>query len=166
MKLERILGLVGNPRSPSRTRALVEFALKQCEFNGCPETELIDFAQAPAQHYFEEKVAASNVLVVASPIYKAAVPGFFKSYLDVLPEKAFAGKVALPIMIGAAPNHELALEYSLKPLLTELGAVSVRGVFVMDSLVSKNDFSIHESVQEEIGREVRVAIRFAEVLST
>ena len=42
--------------------------------------------------------------------------------------------MALPLMLGAGHDHALAVETSLRPVLTELGAhVPVRGLYVLDA---------------------------------
>ena len=56
--------------------------------------------------------------------------------LDLLDEKALAGKVVLPIATGGSPAHLLALEYGLKPVLSALGARHIlAGVYATDKQV-------------------------------
>ncbi|MFB2646299.1 NAD(P)H-dependent oxidoreductase, partial [Raphidiopsis sp. BLCC-F218] len=57
-----------------------------------------------------------------TPIYKAAYTGLLKTFLDLLPQKAFTGKILLPLATGGTIAHLLAIEYGLKPVLFELGA--------------------------------------------
>jgi FMN reductase len=75
-----------------------------------------------------------DVLVVASPTYKATYTGLLKAFVDRFPPNALAGKVAIPIMMGAAPIHQLAVDCHLVPLLLEIGATCpVRGLYVLES---------------------------------
>jgi FMN reductase len=47
---------------------------------------------------------------------------------------ALSGTVAVPIMLGGALNHRLAVDVHFTPLLLELGAtVPARGLFVLES---------------------------------
>jgi len=79
-------------------------------------------------------VAASDLVIVASPTYKATYTGLLKLFLDRYGNNGLAGTVAVPVMTGAAPIHALAPEVSLRPLLVELGAsVPTRGLFVLES---------------------------------
>jgi FMN reductase len=78
-------------------------------------------------------VAAADVLVAASPTYKATYTGLLKAFLDRYGNNGLAGVTAVPLMVGAAPIHALAPELHLRPLLIELGAsVPSRGLYVME----------------------------------
>jgi len=80
------------------------------------------------------EVAAADIVVVASPTYKAAYTGMLKAFLDRLATGSLAGKTAVPLLLGGAPNHQLAVDVHFTPLLLELGAaVPVRGLFVLES---------------------------------
>ena len=73
-------------------------------------------------------VARSDLLVVASPTYKATYTGLLKSFFDRYGNDALAGTVSVPVMTGAAPVHTLAPEVHLRPLLVELGSsIPTRG---------------------------------------
>jgi FMN reductase len=98
-------------------------------------------------------VAESDVLVVASPTYKAAYTGMLKAFLDRYQTNGLAGVVAVPVMTGAAPHHALAVETHLRPLLVELGAaVPTRGIYhltsQMESLptIAGDWGKVHESI--------------------
>jgi FMN reductase len=79
-------------------------------------------------------VLAADVLVIASPTYKATYSGLLKAFLDRLATGSLAGKTAVPLLLGGAPNHQLAVDVHFTPLLLELGAaVPVRGLFVLES---------------------------------
>ena len=75
-----------------------------------------------------------DLLVVASPTYKATYTGLLKSFLDRYQTRGLQGVVAIPVMVGGAPQHSLAVEVHLRPLLVELGAVvPTHGLYVLDS---------------------------------
>jgi FMN reductase len=79
-------------------------------------------------------VAAADVLVAASPTYKATYTGLLKAFLDRYGNNGLAGVTAVPLMVGAAPIHALAPELHLRPLLVELGAsVPSRALYVMEA---------------------------------
>jgi FMN reductase len=45
-----------------------------------------------------------------------------------------AGILAVPAMMGGAPQHALAVEHGLRPLLSELGATcATPGLYVLES---------------------------------
>ena len=76
--------------------------------------------------------AASDLLIVASPTYKATYTGVLKLFLDQFAgQTGLAGVVTVPLMLGAGPSHFMAPEVHLKPVLVELGAiVPVQGLYL------------------------------------
>lgn len=80
------------------------------------------------------QVLGADILVVASPTYKATYTGLLKAFLDRLATGSLAGKRAVPVLLGGAPNHQLAVDVHFTPLLLELGAtVPARGLFVLEA---------------------------------
>lgn len=139
MKHARIAVVVGNPKPVSRT---YEAALTLAERLGGADLvvdlaehtgELFDWS-SPTINELVEEVAGSSVVIVASPTYKATYTGLLKVFLDRFPHQGLGGVTAVPLMLGAADTHALAVEHTLRPLLVELGAsVPTRGLFVLDS---------------------------------
>ncbi len=94
--------------------------------------ELFD-PDSPAVDAALHAVARNDLLVVASPTYKATYTGLLKSFFDRYQSDALAGTVSVPVMTGAAPVHALAPEVHLRPLLVELGScIPTRGLFVTE----------------------------------
>jgi FMN reductase len=79
-------------------------------------------------------VAESDLVIVASPTFKATYTGVLKLFLDQFATgEGMAGVVAVPLMLGAGPAHSMAPEVFLKPVLVELGAtVPVQGLYLND----------------------------------
>ena len=135
----RVAVVVGNPKPVSRT---YEAALTLAErFGGADLVidladhtgELFDWSSSTINELIEE-VSASDVVIVASPTYKATYTGLLKVFLDRFPHQALGGVTAIPLMLGAGDVHALSVEHTLRPLLVELGAsVPTRGLFVLDS---------------------------------
>jgi FMN reductase len=136
--------LVGNPKPNSRTlgvAAAVADALAP-PVNGSARTT-IDLADVASELFdpeslivpaLLEQVASSDVVIVASPTYKATYTGMLKCFFDRYGNNSLAATVAVPVMTGAAPIHALAPEVSLRPLLVELGSsVPCRGLFVTEA---------------------------------
>lgn len=82
-----------------------------------------------------DAVRASDVVVVASPTFKATYSGLLKVFLDQFATgDGLAGVVAVPLLLGAGPAHQLAAELHLKPVLVELGAtVPAPALYLLDS---------------------------------
>lgn len=76
----------------------------------------------------------ADLVIVSTPIYKAAYSGLLKAFLDLLPQDALRGKTVLPLATGGSLAHLLALDYALKPVLAALGARDILdGVFATDA---------------------------------
>lgn len=141
-----IVGVVGNPRAESRTHGLCRAVVAElAAAAGDARREEVDLAalgpraldgEDPATARALERVLAADVLVLASPTYKATYSGLLKGFLDSLGHGALAGTPAVPILLGGAPDHRLAIDVHFSPLLLELGATTpVRGLFVLESEV-------------------------------
>lgn len=123
--------VVGNPKAGSRTARMAQYVARAV---GGPDAEvtLIELsALGPGLFDWSDErvkaavaaVLASDVAVIASPTYKASFTGLLKSFLDWFGAGQLSGTVVIPLMVAAAPQHALAVETQLKPVLAELGAV-------------------------------------------
>lgn len=139
-----IVSLVGNPRSASRTHTLARTLADELArvLESDPPLDIDLAALGPAVLDADDEganravadVLAGDVLVIASPTYKATYSGLLKAFLDRLGTGALAGAAAVPILLGGAPNHQLAIDVHFTSLLFELGArVPVRGLFVLEA---------------------------------
>lgn len=129
----RAVGLSGSPTAPSRSAALLQSALDLLQQAGARPHSL-SLRELPPQALVSAewghpllqqalaRVADSDVVLVATPIYKAAYSGLLKSFLDLLPQDGLRGKVVVPLATGGSLAHLLALDYALKPVLSALGA--------------------------------------------
>lgn len=127
--------LVGNPQSGSRTLDLalrVADALTGDRASRGADRTVIDLAEhadqvlrwpSDSMDGLLARVRESHLLVVASPTYKAAYTGLLKAFLDRLGHRALNGVVAVPVMTGASELHAMTPELTLRPLLSELGAI-------------------------------------------
>ncbi len=136
--------VVGNPKAGSRTLrvalAVANDLSVQLGFEG--EKLVVDLADVAAELFDPESlrvkellgdVATSNLIIVASPTFKATYTGLLKTFFDRYSTDALRGAVAVGVMTGAAPIHALAVEVHLRPLLVELGAsVPTRGLYITE----------------------------------
>ncbi|PRX03595.1 UNVERIFIED_ORG: FMN reductase [Actinomadura viridilutea] len=126
--------VVGNPRPASRTASVAVAAARAVvRAAGLPDAvDVVDLSalgpavlESPTPREVTDaldRVRASDLLLVASPVYKGAYTGLLKAFLDLLPHRALVGTTALPLLVVGAPEHALAVEVHLRPLLVELGA--------------------------------------------
>jgi FMN reductase len=143
-----VLLIAGSPSERSRTAALLEAAGHRLEARGVlvnrlrvrdlsPQALLLaDFGHRSISQAIGQ-VAQAQVVIVATPVYKAAYSGVLKVFLDLLPQDAFAGKTVLPLATGGSASHMLVLDYALRPVLQSLGARHIlSGIFATDAQVT------------------------------
>lgn len=147
--MTRILAISGSPSPRSRTTLVVKHlaaGLVGAEVDLIsvrdlpPEALLRAEASHPAILDVISRVADADGLIVATPVYKAAYCGVLKTLLDLLPQRALAGKVVLPLATGGTLAHVLAVDYALRPVLTALGATHVvPGYFLLDTWITEGN---------------------------
>jgi FMN reductase len=133
--------VTGNPKPGSRTLAAATLVAEK--LSGGPPDVVVDIVELgagllgwgdPAVTAAVESVQKCDVVVVASPTFKATYTGLLKLFLDQVPADGLAGVVAVPLMLGAGAGHALAPELLLKPVLVEAGATCpTKGLFVLDT---------------------------------
>lgn len=133
--------VVGNPKPRSRTYEAAAFLVEQLTGQQ-PDVaiDLIDFGAALLD-WSDAGVGAAitsiksvDLVVFASPTYKAAYTGLLKLFLDRIGGGSLRGVTAIPLMLGGDSRHSLAPEVFLKPVLAELGATTpTRGLFVIEA---------------------------------
>jgi FMN reductase len=135
----QIVVVVGNPKPQSRTLQAATHLVRQID--GEPSliidlatigTKLLEFGQEDISRLIEA-VQRADLCVFACPTYKASFTGLLKLFLDQFPPRALRGIVAVPMMMGAGRDHALAPELHLKPVLSELGAFCLGGLYVLEN---------------------------------
>lgn len=185
-----VLLIAGSPSERSRTAALLQAVGQRLEFRGAHVAQLrvrdlppqalvlADFAH-PAVVSATAQVAEADIVVVATPVYKAAYSGVLKVFLDLLPQTALKGKTVLPLATGGSPHHMLALDYALRPVLQSLGAKNILpgiyatdaqvvpkpegGYHVADDIGDRLDEAVNTLINEHIGPTLTNAGRFSAV---
>lgn len=132
--------VVGNPKPQSRT--LDAGVLVARKLTGAEPDEILDVIDlGPGLlELGNSEVAAAvasvqraDIVIVASPTFKATYSGLLKLFLDQFPSDGLAGISAFSVMLGAGPAHALAPDLLLKPVLVELGAICpAGGLYLID----------------------------------
>lgn len=158
----RITAVVGNPRRGSRTHALAGTVTDLLALAlGAAEVETVDLAALGAlllepgdesAAAARALVASSDLVVVATPVYKATYTGLLKLFFDGYGPNALAGVTAVEVVVSAAPAHLLATDIHLRALLVELGAaVPTRSLGVVESQLAESDAVVGEWVRLNAG---------------
>lgn len=164
-----VLLIAGSPSERSRTAALLEATGQRLQARGVqvqrlrvrdlnPQALLLADFGHPSVLAAQELVSQASVLVVATPVYKAAYSGILKVFLDLLPQTALKGKTVLPLATGGSPHHMLALDYALRPVLQSLGAKNILpGIYATDAQVIVTPEGGYQ-VAEDIGARLDEAV--------
>lgn len=175
LKLLAINGSLTPP--PSRTRVVLDVALAAVRAaDYTVETDVLELRDfnlefcdgRPLDHYNDDTqralamVAAADVYLVATPIYRASYTGALKNFFDLIPNDPdgsdpLRGKVVGLLATGGSYHHFLVLEHQLRPLFGFFGVHTVaRAVYA-----SSQDFDVAKQPKgklidelEQLGREV------------
>lgn len=154
----KVMVVVGNPKPASRTRKVAELLVEKLLRPGSYELEVIDLADHTDEIFvwpsekmatMNAQVAASDLVVFASPTYKATYTGLLKAFLDRYPANGLAGVTAIPVHTGADFTHAMGPTFTLAPLLVELGAtIPGRGFYLALSQMEKLDEVVEAAAAE------------------
>lgn len=144
----RIVGVTGSLRAPSKTITLVEEIVAQLARQLPAQVELIkvnelgpSFAGALSRGEVAPEVEAAlisietaDVLVVASPVYRASFTGLFKHLFDFVDQYSLVDTPVLLAATGGSERHALILEHQFRPLFSFFQALTLPvGVYAHDS---------------------------------
>ncbi|QCR33381.1 NADPH-dependent FMN reductase [Lysinibacillus sp. SGAir0095] len=160
----------GNNKRASRLTGIHEYIENYLEVAGI-SAESIYIHELPADdlitaNFSSEEIAIANkkvtdaeIVFILTPIFKASYTGILKTYLDLIPQKGLENKTIVPIAIGGSIGHLLAVEYSLKPVLSVLGATEILNtVFVLDQQVERlgsGEYKIQDVVLNRLNNELQ-----------
>ena len=161
-----IVAISGSPSANSRSTALLRHVLARFD-DGVPRAEIALRELPPAALVRAEladaaiagalaQVAAARLVLVATPIYKAAYSGLLKTFLDLLPQDGLRGKTVLAIGTGGSSAHLLALDYALKPVLATLGARHILDtIYAVDAQLharGAGGYAVHDELAARVDR--------------
>ncbi|NJQ06618.1 NADPH-dependent FMN reductase [Streptomyces lonarensis] len=136
--MTQILAVSGGNSPFSRAELLVPHAVDRLTatgfdaahlaVHGLPAEELLaGRAESAAILGAVDAVALADGVIVVTPVVRGAYSGVLKTFLDLLPHAALAGKTVLPLVTSASTTQLLALDYALRPVLSALGARHIVG---------------------------------------
>jgi FMN reductase len=157
----KAIAAVGNPKLRSRTRDAAERLAAGLGVD-CEVIEISELgpgllrAGDPGVTEAVRSVKSADILIAASPTYKATYTGLIKLFLDRFEGTVgLEGVVGIPLMLGAARDHSLACELSLKPVLVELGAICpTKGLYQLEG-----EYSTDGSLEAWLARWRDVVLR-------
>jgi FMN reductase len=150
----KVVAVSGGLQRPSRTLALVESIVAALSESLPLDIHLIELgqlapglgralyrSQLPAD--VESQIVAienADVLVVASPVFRASFTGLFKHLFDLVHQDALVDVPVLLAATGGSERHALVIEHQLRPLFSFFQARTLPiGVYA-----SERDFDGYE----------------------
>jgi FMN reductase len=164
----RIVGVSGSLREPSKTTALVRELIDEVAAREPAETRVIEVAtlgplfagalrREDLQPEVEDALRAietADLLIVASPVYRASFTGLFKHLFDFVGQYALVGTPVLLAATGGGERHALILEHQMRPLFGFFQALTLPvGVYASDT-----DFDGYELTSEAVKRRIDQAV--------
>lgn len=164
----RVVGVSGSLQEPSRTTALVRTILAGVSERVAAETELVEVAAlgpgfagalrredvAPEVERALRAIESADLLVVASPVYRASFTGLFKHLFDFVGQYDLVGTPVLLAATGGGERHALIIEHQLRPLFGFFQALTLPiGVYA-----SNSDFTDYRLSSPEVARRVVQAV--------
>ena len=164
----RVVGVSGSLTHPSRTTALVEAIIAALGEAIPIESHLIALnslgphlagaltrAQLPPEAEEElQRIESADLLVVATPVYRASFTGLFKHLFDFVDQYALVDTPVLLAATGGSERHALIIEHQLRPLFGFFQALALPvGVYAHDS-----DFTNHTVTNEQLTERIQKAI--------
>ncbi len=172
----KLVAVNGSPGTPSRTLALTQALIDALSARLPLQVQLLsltdvarDLGQAlcraevpPATERLLRQVEAADLLIAATPVYRAGLPGHFKHLFDLIDANALIDVPVLLAATGGSPRHALVLEHQLRPLFGFLQALTLP-VGVYGSNEDFVDYRVHDAALQQ--RIALAADRAAAVLS-
>jgi len=163
-----VVGVSGSLQAPSRTTALVDGIIDALGRSLPIESHRIrvdelgpDFAGVLTRDGLPESVERevraierADLLVVASPVYRASFTGLFKHLFDFVDQYALVDTPVLVAATGGSERHALIIEHQLRPLFGFFQALTLPvGVYAHDS-----DFTDYRITAPLLGERIDKAI--------
>ncbi|MCX7521740.1 FMN reductase [Microbacterium sp. STN6] len=177
----RVVAVSGSLHAPSKTSALVNEILAALSRQVDIEPTLFELSEIGPQFagaLVREELPASveevlraienaDLLVVASPVYRASITGLFKHLFDFVGQYALMGKPVLLAATGGSDRHALIIEHQLRPLFGFFQALTLPlGVYASDADFTDYAVSseaLHERIETAISRGRPLIRRFEPV---
>lgn len=174
-----VVGVSGSTHSPSRTTALVSSILDVVARDRAVETHLVEVDRIGpglagtvrrselADEVQEElaRIESADLLVVASPVYRASYTGLFKHLFDFVEQYALVGTPVLLAATGGSERHGLMIEHQLRPLFGFFQSLTLpNGIYASDADFTDYRISndeLHERIETAVARALPVVARVA-----
>jgi FMN reductase len=167
----KVTAVSGSYKLPSRTAALVE-AITQTLGQQLPidlhVIELSEIGSSLVASYDPkalpvkvqkdiEAIETADLLVVATPVYRASYSGLFKHLFDLVNYEALVDVPVLLAATGGSERHALIIDHELRPLFSFFQALTLPiGVYATEA-----DFENYQVKNEAVTARIALAVERA-----
>ncbi len=166
----KVVAVSGSLQTPSRTTSLASELLATFARERDVDAHLIELADigpllSGALHRRDlpqrvedelQRIEQADVLIVASPVYRASFTGLFKHLFDFVDQYALVDTPVLLAATGGSDRHALIIEHQLRPLFGFFQALTLPiGVYAKDSEFTDyrvSDPSLRERIERSVTR--------------
>ncbi|WP_232411182.1 MULTISPECIES: FMN reductase [unclassified Methylophilus] len=167
----KVTAVSGSYKLPSRTAALVE-AITQTLGQQLPidlhVIELSEIGSSLVASYDPkalpvkvqkdiQAIETADLLVVATPVYRASYTGLFKHLFDLVDYEALVDVPVLLAATGGSERHALIIDHELRPLFSFFQALTLPiGVYATEA-----DFENYQVKSEAVTARIALAVERA-----
>lgn len=163
----KVVAVSGSVQRPSRTLELVRALLARLEQALPVEVRLIELSEIGPQFagvlgreqlpqgVRDDLLAIENadLLIAASPTYRASYTGLFKHLFDFVDHRALEGVPVLLAATGGSDRHALVIDHQLRPLFSFFQSITLPiGVYA-----SEADFANYQIASDALQERIRLA---------
>ena len=170
----KVVAIVGSTSAVSRTRALAETIVETLATRVPVSVEYLELrALAPQIGTAFDKsglgplalaalksIEGADLIVAATPVYKASYSGLFKHLIDFIAPDALVGRPVLLAATGGSDRHALVVDQSLRSLFSFFRAHTIPSAVY----ASEADFEGYSVRSEPLKARILEAARQAEQL--
>jgi FMN reductase len=126
-----VVAVNGSPSTTSKTHALAAAALELAGGGTLVDVSALDAdalllrLEHDSVQRALDAIVAADILILASPIYRATYSGLLKVVLDQLPADSLHGTAVVLVATAASPAHFLAIDTGFRALVASLAGWSV-----------------------------------------
>ncbi|HEY5222715.1 MAG TPA: FMN reductase [Microbacteriaceae bacterium] len=168
----KVVAVSGSLHAPSKTTALVREIIAAFGRELSIDAHIIqvndigpEFAgalrrdQLPASVEEElQRIESADLLIVASPVYRASFTGLFKHLFDFVGQYALVDTPVLLAATGGSDRHALIIEHQFRPLFGFFQALTLPiGVYANDSEFTNHavtSLDLHERIDLAVARAI------------
>jgi FMN reductase len=106
-----------------------------------------------------QAIEKADLLIAASPVYRATYTGLFKHLIDFLGMTALVNKPVLLAATGGSPLHGLMIDHQLRPLFAMMQALTLPiGVYATEADFSEDYQLINHAALDRVKLAIEMAL--------